>query len=190
MSISNFEAVLSHLGPSAKPLFSFLNYKEARNLLTTNRFVKEFVVNYAARWGGFNPPYFQRTDGSFTLRTKMMTVECPPLEPSEFYFRENDRRHKSNQPKWEVYISIHKVISGTKEEIMAIFEVVKPYMQARKEVRRVAASFAAAAAAEAAAIEEAAAAVAAAAKAKTEYEAKYTIKGGPLPKVNPWKKQT
>jgi hypothetical protein len=183
--MTTFDSILSHLGPSARPLMVFLHNKEATALLTTNRYIAGFVVAHAARWGFVNPPYSQHANGGFTLRTGTQTLRFPPLRHWENLVFARSHFARPADGTYHYYVgkpdaqTTLPLIFGSKAEIMAIRDAARPYLMERQ--RRLPIEAAARAAAKAKAEAEAAAA-----KAAADHIATYTIRAGPPPPVNPW----
>ena len=179
--MTDFETAIQHLGPSAKPLLSFLHKTEARNLLTTNMYLSTVVSVHGTRWGFAQAPYTEFPDGSFTVRTNRETVHQRKLKPWEsLEFRKLPRLQGTNTHMVAIAdgMTSYRVVKGTRDEIIAIAREYKPYKLARKN--QLAAE----------AIEKAEAErLAKAAAEKTAYLAKYTIKVPSAPTVNPWTKK-
>ena len=182
--MATFESILSHLGPTAQPLMSFLHKKEATELLTTSRYIASFVSGYAVRWGFAPMPYSQHADGGFTLRTGTQTLRFRPLRHWEdltftwsHYARASDGTYLYYVGKFQAQTTL-PLIFGSKAEIAAILEVARPYLVERRRRLPIEAAARAAAKAEAAEV-----------KARADHIAKYTIRAGPPPPANPWTKK-
>jgi len=184
-----FEDILSHLGPTARPLMSFLHNTEATKLLTTSKYSGSFVSAYAARWGFAPAPFSLHADEGFTLRTSTETRRFRPLRCWEdlTFQKFSASRHAGVQDRYYVgivdkYTTFAKVI-GSRTEIDAICREIRPYLMERRKRLPIEA----ATRAEAKARVEAEAAEAA---ARAKFEAAYTIRVGPPPLLNPWFKRS
>jgi hypothetical protein len=134
-----FESILSHLGPSARPLMAFLQNKEATELLTTSKYVTGFVSAYAARWGFAPVAYSRHANGDFTLRTATQTLRFRPLRHwEELVFKQS---HYGRDPDGTPHYCVGKVdnqttsplIYGSKAEITAIRDAAKVAARVRQE---------------------------------------------------------
>lgn len=146
--MSAFEEILGRLGPTAKPLMSMFDSKDATALLTTNSRVGGVVAAYARRWAtasrsGFPPPLFTgRADGSFTIRTSRGQVDLTPnqrLSFKESYFYSLERKEgggAKNRRITTYYFYYDDDQIGhrhycTRDELKAIRALAVPYFEAR-----------------------------------------------------------
>uniref|UniRef100_A0A6C0DS17 Uncharacterized protein n=1 Tax=viral metagenome TaxID=1070528 RepID=A0A6C0DS17_9ZZZZ len=176
--MSSFESILSHLGPTAQPLMSFLNNKEATELLTTSKYVAGFVAKYAARWGFTPAPFSLHADGGFTLRTSTEARRFRPLRHWEDLAFQKSSTWLHGECHYVGLVNAmttFPLIIGSRTEIEAIRRAIRPYLLERRKRLPIEA------AAKAKADTEAAAAA-----ARAKFEATYTIRVGPPPAVNPW----
>jgi len=122
--MTNFESILNHLGPSAKPLMDFMNNVMARNLSQTNKCVRTFILNHKMRWGFPLAPYSANPDGSFVLKTSTSTYKSKSLTKNQtLVFTRNMAPHYSmSHAVWLVNgngLTV-RLIGGTREDIDAI----------------------------------------------------------------------
>jgi hypothetical protein len=136
--MNNFEIILDHLGPTAKPLMDFLDLADAKNMLTVSKYTSSLVLTHFRRWGFKMPPYMEYTDGTFAITIRGETTKFKPVKPHHTLMFDRVASRTVSDDRTHVLV-IHgcrttRLIHGTRSEIKRILVCANLY-KLKRELR-------------------------------------------------------